>query len=152
MGKSCSRRIVNGKSSDIIRIDSVDEEKYLDDKRERFARAIVAGEGLLSAYRNAFGASAARDDELAMNQAITLARVPQVANRITQLESERRIVRNITRDSMIADLKNMADVSISDYFNVSGGIWEAYRDWETDRKSTRLNSSHSAKSRMPSSA
>ena len=30
-----------------------------------------------------------------------------------------------------------------------GGL---YRDWETDRKSTRLNSSHSAKSRMPSSA
>ena len=29
-------------------------------------------------------------------------------------------------------------------------LW--YRDWETDRKSTRLNSSHSAKSRMPSSA
>ena len=28
----------------------------------------------------------------------------------------------------------------------------AYRDWETDRKSTRLNCSHSAKSRMPSSA
>ena len=28
----------------------------------------------------------------------------------------------------------------------------AYRDWETDRKSTRLNSSHSSKSRMPSSA
>ena len=27
-----------------------------------------------------------------------------------------------------------------------------YRDWETDRKGTRLNSSHSAKSRMPSSA
>ena len=30
--------------------------------------------------------------------------------------------------------------------------YEEYRDWETDRKSTRLNSSHSAKSRMPSSA
>ena len=29
---------------------------------------------------------------------------------------------------------------------------DSYRDWETDRKSTRLNSSHSAKSRMPSSA
>ena len=29
---------------------------------------------------------------------------------------------------------------------------DTYRDWETDRKSTRLNSSHSAKSRMPSSA
>ena len=35
----------------------------------------------------------------------------------------------------------------------SFAIWCArYRDWETDRKSTRLNSSHSAKSRMPSSA
>ena len=28
----------------------------------------------------------------------------------------------------------------------------AYRDWETDRKSTRLNSSHLKLSRMPSSA
>ena len=32
------------------------------------------------------------------------------------------------------------------------GESKGYRDWETDRKSTRLNSSHSAKSRMPSSA
>ena len=31
-------------------------------------------------------------------------------------------------------------------------LLNGYRDWETDRKSTRLNSSHSAKSRMPSSA
>ena len=30
-------------------------------------------------------------------------------------------------------------------------IW-SYRDWETDRKSTRLNSSHEFVSRMPSSA
>ena len=33
--------------------------------------------------------------------------------------------------------------------------WEStnsYRDWETDRKSTRLNSSHEIPSRMPSSA
>ena len=29
---------------------------------------------------------------------------------------------------------------------------ESYRDWETDRKSTRLNSSHEIPSRMPSSA
>ena len=27
-----------------------------------------------------------------------------------------------------------------------------YRDWETDRKSTRLNSSHEIPARMPSSA
>ena len=38
--------------------------------------------------------------------------------------------------------------AIKEYESLVGG----YRDWETDRKSTRLNSSHSAKSRMPSSA
>ena len=34
------------------------------------------------------------------------------------------------------------------------GVWGevGYRDWETDRKSTRLNSSHEIPSRMPSSA
>ena len=31
-------------------------------------------------------------------------------------------------------------------------VGSAYRDWETDRKSTRLNSSHRSLSRMPSSA
>ena len=36
--------------------------------------------------------------------------------------------------------------------NPYNSIGLEYRDWETDRKSTRLNSSHSAKSRMPSSA
>ena len=31
-------------------------------------------------------------------------------------------------------------------------MYKTYRDWETDRKSTRLNSSHEIPSRMPSSA
>ena len=37
---------------------------------------------------------------------------------------------------------------------IGAGIFSvlSYRDWETDRKSTRLNSSHSGESRMPSSA
>ena len=43
-------------------------------------------------------------------------------------------------------------------FDVFSDTWELdykndwYRDWETDRKSTRLNSSHRSLSRMPSSA
>ena len=37
-------------------------------------------------------------------------------------------------------------------FGTSSAKANRYRDWETDRKSTRLNSSHSAKYRMPSSA
>ena len=36
--------------------------------------------------------------------------------------------------------------------NVITNIMMSYRDWETDRKSTRLNSSHLKLSRMPSSA
>ena len=36
--------------------------------------------------------------------------------------------------------------------DVRGEINGSYRDWETDRKSTRLNSSHEIPSRMPSSA
>ena len=35
---------------------------------------------------------------------------------------------------------------------VGTGVVVSYRDWETDRKSTRLNSSHITRSRMPSSA
>ena len=31
-------------------------------------------------------------------------------------------------------------------------VEQLYRDWETDRKSTRLNSSHITRARMPSSA
>ena len=40
-----------------------------------------------------------------------------------------------------------------DSVNEQGGFGgPSYRDWETDRKSTRLNSSHRSLSRMPSSA
>ena len=35
---------------------------------------------------------------------------------------------------------------------VLNNLLDSYRDWETDRKSTRLNSSHEFVSRMPSSA
>ena len=35
---------------------------------------------------------------------------------------------------------------------LEGKDYKTYRDWETDRKSTRLNSSHRSLSRMPSSA
>ena len=43
-------------------------------------------------------------------------------------------------------LSNILGIPLFDYT-----LWK-YRDWETDRKSTRLNSSHSGESRMPSSA
>ena len=38
------------------------------------------------------------------------------------------------------------------YYQREEVMFNRYRDWETDRKSTRLNSSHRSLSRMPSSA
>ena len=64
-------------------------------------------------------------------------------------------------DKVLQDVVAKKDQEISkrdriiEQYKVETPILEAaseYRDWETDRKSTRLNSSHSAKSRMPSSA
>ena len=51
----------------------------------------------------------------------------------------------ITRKSIVSGKERTLDIDITeDQLN--------YRDWETDRKSTRLNSSHEFVSRMPSSA
>ena len=46
---------------------------------------------------------------------------------------------------------NGTEYTIND-INNRDNLYDLYRDWETDRKSTRLNSSHSGESRMPSSA
>ena len=57
--------------------------------------------------------------------------------------------------SNVADIKCQGSTSMAllqDGTVRTAGYSGHYRDWETDRKSTRLNSSHSAKSRMPSSA
>ena len=46
------------------------------------------------------------------------------------------------------DLLTLPASAAVNHSNTASG----YRDWETDRKSTRLNSSHRSLSRMPSSA
>ena len=63
-------------------------------------------------------------------------------------------------DAIIADLPYGTTACKWDSVLPFDKLWEqynriikpAYRDWETDRKSTRLNSSHRSLSRMPSSA
>ena len=57
--------------------------------------------------------------------------------------------------SLIASLASLIELIdlVTPFISISKDNFSIfYRDWETDRKSTRLNSSHSAKSRMPSSA
>ena len=53
---------------------------------------------------------------------------------------------------METDYPYEMSIAASEFVDFIGQHDKDYRDWETDRKSTRLNSSHSAKSRMPSSA
>ena len=72
------------------------------------------------------------------------------------VNSEAAAIRIFTNEVNRYDPNNLLSTNKTDFslyvvgeFDVSSGM---YRDWETDRKSTRLNSSHSAKSRMPSSA
>ena len=63
-------------------------------------------------------------------------------------------------ESIIIYRKDGTPVDVSAYVDsmeinrgdVTGFGVAGYRDWETDRKSTRLNSSHITRSRMPSSA
>ena len=53
--------------------------------------------------------------------------------------------------SVIVDFgPSLTHQSFADECNFNAVL--VYRDWETDRKSTRLNSSHRSLSRMPSSA
>ena len=59
--------------------------------------------------------------------------------------------RHDTNNEYVDYEKSILNKSLSPYM-YENDIMNGYRDWETDRKSTRLNSSHSAKSRMPSSA
>ena len=48
--------------------------------------------------------------------------------------------------------KTVAWINYMTNVNRTFGNFACYRDWETDRKSTRLNSSHITRPRMPSSA
>ena len=82
---------------------------------------------------------------------------------------DRPIVKQKERLEMLSHLKHIDMLFVIDGKETSTSITEKikpdvlivsktsqnkdfYRDWETDRKSTRLNSSHSGESRMPSSA
>ena len=47
---------------------------------------------------------------------------------------------------------NIYKLLVSLGYTIVSDDTRSYRDWETDRKSTRLNSSHRSLSRMPSSA
>ena len=65
---------------------------------------------------------------------------------LQNIVDEISIINEVAMKSTVEEL--LAFMTIVD----TGSFIAAYRDWETDRKSTRLNSSHITRSRMPSSA
>ena len=70
------------------------------------------------------------------------------------MKSNVNVIIENERAKMLADecalIKRYQRANNPVYAGIIAGL--CYRDWETDRKSTRLNSSHSGESRMPSSA
>ena len=75
---------------------------------------------------------------------------------VQRMRAELEDAVNKIRSSKSSDAQKMGDLlvrqleKLGHVENVAQSL--GYRDWETDRKSTRLNSSHSRASRMPSSA
>ena len=74
-----------------------------------------------------------------------------IRERIARIES-----RQVHILEVLTENKAKMDRIEQEAHGLKGRVWLVstflYRDWETDRKSTRLNSSHSRASRMPSSA
>ena len=75
------------------------------------------------------------------------------------VNSEAAAIRIFTNEVNRYDPNNLLSTNKIDFslyvvgeFDLATGSVVKYRDWETDRKSTRLNSSHRSLSRMPSSA
>ena len=69
--------------------------------------------------------------------------------------SEWTLTADKTSENTAADTSKVNGISSSTVINnisTAQSTATTYRDWETDRKSTRLNSSHITRSRMPSSA
>ena len=72
-----------------------------------------------------------------------------------EIDLDTRIMTHPTVGPLFGNFKFQADVftcPIRLYNAMLHNNKLQYRDWETDRKSTRLNSSHRSLSRMPSSA
>ena len=81
---------------------------------------------------------------------LTLQKEKEAKNSL--VKKEKIIILNQAKLSGIKSKSGLITKVISSKNVKKPTIGSSYRDWETDRKSTRLNSSHLKLSRMPSSA
>ena len=120
---------------------SLDKETY-DKGEEVFDNAKRSIQDLVSALTN----NQEKTDEAGMRYYHFLDNVPVNGHKL-------RVVIP-TQAQLSESARNRQAEDVAKYGEAFGTIlWGVeYRDWETDRKSTRLNSSHEIPSRMPSSA
>jgi len=99
----------------------------LDDVRENFARLIVARNGIEKSYNMAYGVSLDADE--ANNMALLLLENREVMLRVNQLERERIVYRNLTKESIVVGLSDMFNVSLADYFDSSMESLKDTSEW-----------------------
>jgi len=100
---------------DIEVANSLDGFMWLDDAREQFCRLVVQRLGIAAAYKQAINPDVST--EVALSLGATLARQPEVSDRIVKLEEDRVLVRNASKDSLVSDYIRMTRCSAVDYFN-----------------------------------
>ena len=104
-----------------------------------------------SNYSNLYIASNVNDQSQVQNRDVRIKKLQSrwILDRAAAIELGSRYLERFAKAPIEADFA--LDAKDSNMLIVTGKPL-SYRDWETDRKSTRLNSSHEIPSRMPSSA
>lgn len=87
----------------------------LNDRKESFCRDIVKSRNIASSYI-AFIDSSVKEDE-AYKLGVILLKENAVEDRVTRLEENRRIVRDINKDAIISDSARICSVTAADYFS-----------------------------------
>ena len=126
------------------------KETRLDDLGAGVSRRILAHSGKMMAVEVSFATGAIGPMHNHPHEQTTCQDTVQGTTRTTTTTQGEEKETSVTKtDAMGRETEN---TSKDRKGNILSSTKTSYRDWETDRKSTRLNSSHITRSRMPSSA
>ena len=106
--------------------------KSLDDSRDAFCRAIMnLGVGVVQAYKDHIDPHAT--DRQALTMGALLCEEDAVKDRLLYLKENRAIIRNLDKNTVLAEVTRIATVSPIDYYNED---WTAKspREWTSGMK------------------
>lgn len=90
----------------------------LNDTLESFCRSVVRKRDIAGAYLRCIDNKISSDE--AYKRGVSLLNREDVGHRVTELESDRRIVRNINKETVIARMARHTKVNACDYFDDMG--------------------------------